>query len=299
MSLVFDIQRFCVNDGPGIRSTVFFKGCPLTCPWCHNPESNSFARQIAYQDERCVRCHACEQVCPTGAHIFDENGIHRIDFSVCKACGTCVDVCAHKALKIYGKEMSTDEILAVLRRDADYYSDSGGGVTISGGEPLCAYVKVLDLAARVKKEGWNLCLETSGYGTPRQFRALCGYVDTFLFDYKITGEGAYRAVIGIDEETVLNNLRAIDAAGGNVVLRCPIIPGYNDTDEHFVRIGELAHLRSVDHVEVLPYHNFGRGKAKQIGSTRYLEDEEVPTAERTAAWIERIERGCPKPVVKA
>ena len=298
MSLVFDIQRFCVNDGPGIRSTVFFKGCPLTCPWCHNPESNSFEPQLSYQSDRCSSCRTCATVCPHGVHRFSEYGAHLVDFSRCQACGACVAACPEHALKIYGQEMSVEQIMAVLERDAPYYVESGGGVTISGGEPLCSYVKVLSLAYAVKERGWHLCIETSGYGTLRQFKKLSELVDLFLLDYKVTGPGAYDRYIGMPEQMMLDNLAAIDAAGSRVVLRCPIIPGYNDNDGHFKRIGELARYGCVDHVEVLPYHDFGRGKARQIGSDRYLKDEKMPSAELVAEWIARISATCDKLVRK-
>lgn len=288
MPLVFDIQRFCVNDGPGIRSTVYLKGCPLTCPWCHNPESNLPQPQLAFTKDRCTGCGACARTCPHGVHRLAEDGSHMVDFAVCKACGACVAACPNDALRIYGRQMGVDEILAVLERDADYYETSGGGITISGGEAMSRYDDALAIARAVKGRGWHLCLETSGFGRPERFEEMARYVDLFLYDYKVSGEARYREIIGMPESMVTGNLDALGRAGARVVLRCPIVPGYSDDEEHFRRIAELSRLPQVDHVELLPYHDFGIGKAKSIGSDQYLSDVKMPPASAVGVWMERI-----------
>ncbi|HJB48694.1 MAG TPA: glycyl-radical enzyme activating protein [Candidatus Olsenella excrementigallinarum] len=287
MPIVTDIQRFCVNDGPGIRTTVFLKGCPLTCPWCHNPESLSYRPQLAFTAASCARCGACVAACPNGVHEL-VGGRHVVRFDRCVACGACVSACPANALRIYGREMSVEQIVSEVAKDRDFYETSGGGVTVSGGECMSSYADTLAIARAVRAAGLGLCIETSGLGSPERYRELAGLVDAFLLDYKVSGPGRYEEVVGLPEGVVLGTLDTLGAVGARVILRCPLVPGFNDTDEHFSHIAELSRRPGVDHVEVLPYHDLGVGKARSIGSDRYVEGEPMPDDATVDAWMGRI-----------
>lgn len=286
MGIVFDIQRFCVNDGPGIRTVVFLKGCPLKCLWCHNPESNSIRRQLYCEWNRCLHCGKCSAVCGRNVH-ETTGGTHHITFSGCVLCGTCVEACPGGALGIYGKEMSAEEAVAEVMKDADYYETSGGGVTISGGEPMAQADYTLRLAGAFHEAGLHVCVETSGFASGEAYKQLLPYVDMFLFDYKATGDELHRRVTGAGSQLILENLRMLIAAGRNVRLRCPIIPGYNLSEEHLKAIARLSRS-GVSAVDIIPYHDMGKGKAKNIGSDLYLKDGRTPQPADVERWIEKI-----------
>jgi len=260
MGIVFDIQRFCVNDGPGIRTVVFTKGCPLKCLWCHNPESNLKKRQMYCEWNQCVHCGKCSAVC--GHHVHEMiDGKHRVNFSDCVLCGACVEACPHGALGIYGKEMAVEEVVSEVMKDQEYYENSGGGVTISGGEPMAQADYALELARTFHEAGLHVCMETSGFAPSEQYRRLMPYIDKFLFDYKATGEELHKRLTGVSRQPILENLRMLIEAGNDVTLRCPIIPGYNLSEEHLKAIARLSR-EGVSSVDIIPYHDMGKGKAK-------------------------------------
>ena len=262
---VFNIQRFSLFDGPGVRTVVFLKGCPLRCVWCHNPEGGTVCRQIMYNADRCMGCTACVQICPNGCHRM-EDGQHIYDRSRCTACGKCARECFSLALTQVGRTMTVEEILQIVLRDQKNYDASGGGLTLSGGEPLMHGDFSAALLKAAKEKGLHTCVETSGYGDPEKLRQLAAYTDLFLFDYKITGDKDHLALCGVPQTPILENLALLDTIGASVVLRCPLIPEHNGTRQHQEGIADAVNrFRCIGQVHIEPYHRLGISKSQQLG----------------------------------
>jgi glycyl-radical enzyme activating protein len=288
--LVFDIQRFAVHDGPGIRTTVFLKGCPLRCLWCHNPESIDPRPEIAWRPERCIGCFACVGVCPHGCHRAEAGG-HAFDRESCVRCGLCTQQCWSGALELVGREMTVAQVLEPVLADRPFYASSGGGMTISGGEPLHQAEFTAALLAAAKAEGLHTCLDTSGQAAWEHLEAVLPHVDLFLFDVKETEPEAHRRLTGADGRLILANLERLSAAGASIVFRCPIVPGLNDRPAHLAAVGELAsRLPGVRRVDLLPYHQLGRAKLAGIGREAAPASDRTPEAAETAAWAEEVRR---------
>lgn len=269
---IFNIQRFSTSDGPGIRTVVFLKGCPLRCAWCHNPESHSAKAEIFYKQDACIRCGACAAVFQKGCHEIAE-GLHLYHRENCSGCGQCAEVCCANALELCGEEKTAEEILEILLRDKPFYEESGGGVTLSGGEPLMQYDFTLALLKLAKGQGLRTAVETSGFST-RDLAELCQYVDLWLYDVKLFSEEEHRRYTGVSNRTILENLRFLDRMGARIILRCPIIPGINLTDGHFDRLATLANsLTGVTAVHLEPYHPLGQAKAARLGKNQSYEND--------------------------
>lgn len=263
-ALIFDIQRFSVYDGPGIRTTVFFKGCNMHCPWCHNPESFSPQPQILFRPEKCTGCGTCT-ICPAGAHSI-EDGRHLFCREKCIACGKCAELCPSGALELSGKELSVGQVMDVLKRDKKYYETSGGGVTLSGGEASIWHEFVCELLSACRSEGLHTALETNGLIPKERLLELIPLVDLFLFDCKHTDPIAHKRLTGAPLESVLESLDILDGEGAEVRLRCPIIPGVNDTHEHFAGLRVVRDSHScIRKAEVMAYHDIGKGKWEALG----------------------------------
>ena len=231
--VVFDIQRFSVNDGPGIRSIVFLKGCPLSCLWCCNPESQRVEPDVMYDQKKCVGCGKCTKACQHGA-IGPQNE-KWIDRTKCVGCGECVNVCPTGALSLKGEVMTINEIIQVLRRDAHYFRNSGGGVTLSGGEPLSQWKFARELLKACKAQGWDTAIETTGFGTDEAIEAVIPYVDVVLLDCKSTDPVVHKRVTGVSNELIQKNSAKIAAIANKVIIRVPTIPTVNASEEEFHR----------------------------------------------------------------
>lgn len=264
---VFDIKRGATGDGPGLRTLVFLKGCPLRCRWCANPESQSVKPQIMYYPKLCAGCGKCEAVCPTRAiRSHDLFGLIT-DTDACTACGQCEEACLYGARKLMGREMSVSDVMEIIRRDKAHYKNSGGGVTLSGGEPLMQPDFALSLLNACKTEGIHTAMETCGYAPWESLSALLPYLDLVFYDVKLLDPLKHEAATGHDNALILENLKELNRAyGGEIIVRIPYIPGYNDdnkTQEEMYRF--VGSLKRVNRIEVMPYHRLGEGKYTGLG----------------------------------
>lgn len=284
-ALIFDMQRFSIHDGPGIRTVVFLKGCPLRCIWCHNPEAWSNKPQLLFDAHACLGCGACVATCPHQCHIYEANQ-HRLDLHDCVGCGQCAVLCPG-ALRLAGKRLSARQVMDFVLRDKLFYRDNGG-VTLSGGEPLMQNNFCTSFLMLAKEHKLHTCVETSGYCEYDSLEELRPLTDLFLFDYKESDDARHFAWIGVGNERIIANLMELDARGAQSILRCPIIPGYNDREEHFIKIAELAEsMRHVQEIHIEPYHNLGSSKWERLGGKAPI-DFSMPTNEQIAVWMRSV-----------
>ena len=275
---IFNIQRFSTNDGPGIRTTVFLKGCPLSCIWCHNPESKSINPEIFYDSIKCVNCKECEKICKRNQHIFVSDK-HIFLRDNCLLCMECVSKCPVGAFEICGKETTVDEVMAEVLKDTEFYVQSGGGITLSGGEPLLQYEFSLKILKEAKKAGIHTAIETSGYFY-KELNEIHQYVDLWLYDIKLISEREHIKYTGVSNKKILENLTYLDSIGEKIILRCPIIPDINFTKEHFGKIVNLANeLKSIVAIHLEPYHPLGIDKAIKAGKIQKYNNQEFLSAD--------------------
>ncbi len=294
--IVFNVQRFSIHDGPGIRTTVFLKGCPLRCKWCHNPEGLSITPDIEFIASKCIGCGRCT-VCPKDNHSFIKDGLHVFSRDDCLKCGECVEACVTEALLKAGKEYTVDEVMKKVMSDVMFYKESGGGMTLSGGEPFGQIDFAVELLRAAKENGLHTAVETCGYYSEETLMKALPYVDLFLFDYKVTGREEHKAATGVYPERILENLEVINREGKQMHLRCPIIPGINDNSTHFAAIAALAErLDCVVRVDLEPYHDLGVSKYSNIGKTAAYQNN-APAKDRMEEILEEVSSKTSKRVV--
>jgi glycyl-radical enzyme activating protein len=287
---ITEIQRFSIHDGPGIRTTVFFKGCPLRCCWCHNPETQGGRPQLSFTASKCIACGDCVKVCPQHEGDETESPDLTINRAVCTVCGACARACPTSAREIVGREVGVDEVIREVDRDRPFYRQSCGGMTLSGGEPLLQADFAVALLQAAKAIGLHTCIETCAQVQPEVLGRVLPLVDLFLCDYKETDSERHRAWTGLGNDRILANLRWLHGAGASMLLRCPIIPGLNDRDEHFDGIVALAReLRGIEGIELMPYHRLGEGKIDSFGLSDLPKDfAKAPEPAVLRGWVDRL-----------
>lgn len=284
--IIFGVQHFSIHDGPGIRTCVFFKGCPLNCAWCHNPEGIGGQPALSFSPAKCVTCGACYRVCPSVHRLA--GGEHALNREACKACGECAAACPSGALEVVGRHAAVDELMHEVAKDRRYYQSSGGGLTLTGGEPMAQTEFTLALAKQAKAQEIHTTMETSGVAEAADFCRIAPYIDLFLWDIKHTEPALHKLYTGAELDVVLENLRLIDGLGAKIVLRCPIIPGINDTQQHLMELARLSQsLANVQKLALMPYHRLGTGKTGRFGLPTQTEYPE-PTPSDVEGWYTSI-----------
>ena len=264
--LVFSVQRFSLQDGPGIRTTVFLKGCPLRCRWCSNPESQNFEPEILYRARNCQQCGTCAAACKAGAIRFEEGAPPRITRESCTACGDCVRACPAEALEISGRWMGVEELVREAARDRPFYRNSGGGVTLSGGEPLSQAAFARNLLEQCRREGLQTCLDTSGHAPWKTLESVLAHTDVILFDLKHPGAAPHQKQTGVDNLLIMDNLSRVAGSGlSRIWVRVPLIPGFNDSEETIAELAEVLQGKKIEKISLLGYHEWGRAKYQALG----------------------------------
>jgi pyruvate formate lyase activating enzyme len=288
VGLVSNIQRYSLHDGPGIRTTVFLKGCPLSCAWCHNPENRAAEPEVLVVESRCVRCGICATACPQGSSANATTA--QREAAGCTVCGRCVDACPVEARQLAGREMSVEDVLAEIRKDTAFYDESGGGVTFSGGEPLGQFEFLGSLLEACRRLEIHTAVDTCGFAPRENLLAIAPLVDLFLYDIKLLDNDRHVRFTGVPNLPILENLHALSRVQANLWLRVPVIPGVNDGGEEMLAIARLASsVPGVRQVNLLPYHKTGIAKFQRLGLAYELSDVASPAADTMDALVHQFQ----------
>jgi pyruvate formate lyase activating enzyme len=284
---ITDIQKYSIHDGAGIRTTVFFKGCPLSCTWCHNPETKSFSRQLLFDGEKCTGCGSCVDACPSKA-ISLPGKIAVTDEKTCAHCGICLDYCLQNIREIAGKYYTIEALIEEIEKDKVFYEQSGGGVTFSGGEVLAQDMDYIEeLLSKLHGKGYRINIDTSGYAPFDHIKRILPYVDTFLYDVKIMDPLLHKRYTGVDNHLILENLKKLSKENASIWIRIPVIGGVNNTVSNMEEIAEFLKNEKISsrQIHLLPYHNTGSGKYKRLNCEYMGKDFKTPTPEELDCYV--------------
>lgn len=279
---IFNIQKFSTHDGDGVRTTIFFKGCPLRCMWCHNPESQHYYKELIFHQHKCTACGRCVAKCKQGANSIVDGKIV-FDRSKCTACGVCTDWCITEARELAGKEYTVDALVKEAMKDKIFYEQSGGGVTLSGGEVMASqhmdYVE--EVCRKLHENGVSIFIDTSGYTDYKNLKRILPYVDVFLYDIKVMDPKDHKKFIGVDNSLILENLKKLSDEGAGLYIRLPIIQQVNATDEHIESVIHFLKENNIHarQVNLLPYHDIGKGKYASLDMEYHDDEMSVPVSE--------------------
>ncbi len=271
---VAEIQRFCMHDGPGVRTTVFLKGCPLRCAWCHNPETQNSTKELLYYQNKCIRCGVCASCCQK---VHEFSTFHILNRNLCMACGECATKCPTCALEIIGKDYTTQELFEIIEKDRAFYGQNGG-VTISGGEPFMQCNETFALLKLCKENGIHTTIDTCGYFNSDILEQAVSLTDLFLWDIKDTDSQRHKKYTGVTNEQIINNLILADSMGAKTRIRCILVNGVNTNEQHYANVFNLvSKLKNCEGVEFIPYHAFGGGKSEALGKGNSGNNSWIPS----------------------
>ena len=286
---IFDVKRYALHDGPGIRTTVFLKGCPLCCQWCHNPEGVETQFQVLYKRKRCIGCGECLLACPENALSLTSDGVVTDRF-LCKSNGACAESCPANARELVGKTVSSEAIVDMVKKDIPFYDQSGGGVTFSGGEPLMQPDFLFECLKLCGREGIHRAVDTSGYAELEIIKQIALETDLFLYDLKFMDPDKHKHYTGVSNSLILKNLKYLTRSGAQVTIRFPLIPGVNDSDEELDLVGVfLRILPEIKIVHILPYHRYQEKKYFHLDSVYKAKDIPLPSPDDFSRVMKRLE----------